>query len=272
LTDTNGGSIFPASDTTDSNGNASTVYTSNVVSAQDGVSVKATVRDTISVNDTVKLTVADRELFIALGTGNTIEEIDVTNYNKQFSVFVTDVDSTPVENVELTVSAVPKTYYKGRWVQLYDDAGTFISWVTRSVTRTDTGETENPYIYTLQSSGPKDCVNEDGNIDGILDSGEDINKDGALTPGNVVAALGNLVTDDEGKAIIDIRYPQSYGSWVDIDLIVSAKVNGTEAQTQTTFTLSTSSEDVLDEDVGPPTAGIGSEGPFGEVNLCSIAD
>ncbi|XPF95961.1 beta strand repeat-containing protein [Colwellia sp. RE-S-Sl-9] len=269
LTDTNGGSIFPASATTDSNGNASTVYTSNAVSAQNAVSIKAVVRDTIgttNVSDTVTLTVADRELFITLGTGNTIEEIDITNYNKQFSVFVTDVDSTPVENVELTVSAVPKTYYKGSWIRLYDIGGTFVRWITASNLTFDVDGNLTGY------DGSFACANEDGNINGILDAGEDTNGNGALTPGNVVGALGNIVTDDQGKAIIDIRYPQSSGSWADIDLIVSAKVNGTESQTKTTFTLSTSAEDILDEDVTPPTAGIGLNSPFGYVNNCNTAN
>ena len=266
LTDTNGGSIFPASATTDSNGNASTVYTSNAVSAQDAVSIKATVRDNQSVNDTVTLTVADRELFIALGTGNTIQEIDDTNYNKQFSVFVTDVDSTPVENVDLTVSAVPKTYYKGTWIRLYDTAGTFVRWVTASNVSFDPDGNVTSY------NGSFPCPNEDENIDGILDAGEDTNGNGALTPGNVVAALGNIVTDDEGKAIIDIRYPQSYGSWADIDLVVSARVNGTESSARTVFTLPTSAEDILDEDVTPPTSSIGVNSPFGYESNCNVAD
>jgi|GEM_PF-411555 len=449
LTDTSSGSIFPASAVTDSNGTASTVYTSNTVSAQNSVSIKAIVRETPIVNDVVALTVADRELFISLGTGNEIEEIDTTNYNKKFSVFVTDVDSTPVKNVELTVSAVPKTYYKGFWTRIYDAAGTFLSWQTVGGVTTDTIPTEvssphqciNEDINTngildksedLNNNGLLDLnlnedldgdgrldiaedfnnnnvldtnlnedlnpngilevslsedfnrngildisINEDKNNDSILDEGEDLNRngvldtalnedlnrngvldtslnedlnrngrldtnfsedldndgrldtkedlnnnnildtalnedlngnnvldffvtedknnngildfgedlnennqlddytdedfngDGALTPGNVVAALGNLITDDEGKAVIDIRYPQSYGSWVNIELIVSAKVTGTESTIRTVFTLSTLSSDILDEDISPPTSSIGLNGPFGAAQDCA---
>lgn len=153
LTDTNGGSIFPASATTDSNGTASTVYTSNAVSALNEVSIKAVVRDTPAVNDVVVLTVGDRELFISLGTGNQLEEIDITNYRKQFSVFVTDVDSTPQEGVELTVSAVPKSYYKGQWFRFYDAAGTFLSWGAA-------GERLSTGFPTL-ASDKHECINED---------------------------------------------------------------------------------------------------------------
>lgn len=251
LTDTNGGSILPATAVTDSNGSASTVYTSNSVSAQDGVSITATVQEDTSLTDTVTLTVAERELFIALGTGNEIVEVDITTYNKQYTVFVTDVDSTPRENVELTVSAVPKSYYKGEWVAVLDDSGEFARWTAG---------------YTAK------CANEDLNVDGVLDDGEDINGSGTLTPGNVVSASGEVTTDAQGRAIIDILYAQSHALWVDVDLIVSAKVAGTESFSHTIFNLPVSGADVSSEDVAPPTSGIGLDGPFGVIGDCTVVD
>ena len=112
LDDVTGGSIFPAFAVTDSNGSASTVYTSNNTSAHEGISIKATVRGSPEISDTANITVADREVFIALGTGNTILNTDDTTYNKQYSVFVTDIDSNPIANVDLTVSAIPKVLSK----------------------------------------------------------------------------------------------------------------------------------------------------------------
>ena len=98
LTDTSGGAIFPASAVTDSNGSASTVYTSNSTSVHDGVAIEATVRDTPTIKDEVLLTVAERPAFITLGTGNTIIiGEDETTYIKKYSVFVTDIDSKPIE-------------------------------------------------------------------------------------------------------------------------------------------------------------------------------
>ena len=256
LTDTNGGTIFPASAVTDSNGSASTIYTSNNVSAQNGVSVQATVRDNPSRTDAVTLTVADRELFIALGTGNDLIEISSTDYNKQYSVFVTDVDSNPVENVNLTVSAIPNTFYKGRWRRKYDGLE-FLFWLAE-------GEIEDNAKFP--------CANEDDNLDGILDPGEDTNGDLFLTPGNVVAALGEVTTDEQGGAVIDILYPQSFGTWVDITLTLSTQVNGTESSTTTIFTLPVLSTDVLNEDVDPPLSSIGYNGPFGLLANCSNAN
>jgi hypothetical protein len=251
LSGTSSGNILPASAVTDSNGSASTVYTSSAVSAQDGISITATVKSEPSISDVVTLTVADRELFIALGTGNDLIEPDSTSYNKQYSVFVTDVDSTPQEGVTLKVSAVPNNYYKGQWVKLLDENGDFASW--------------GPSYSTVPP-----CPNEDLNIDGILDVGEDTNGNGLLTPGNVVSATGEVTTNEFGQAIIDIRYAQSFATWVDVNLVVSAKVSGTESSTQTRFTLSVLASDVLDEDISPPNSGIGLIGPFGLLGDCTV--
>ncbi|GAA6173037.1 hypothetical protein NBRC116592_27070 [Colwellia sp. KU-HH00111] len=281
LTDVNGGSIFPATAVTDSNGYASTTYTSNAVSAQDGIEIKATVRDKPTVNDTVTLTVADRELFIAIGTGNEVEETDDgTTYTKKFVAFVTDVDSNPVTNQKLTISAVPHRFYKGQWVQMYKDTAKekFISWVTAGLVRSDLGRA--PAI-----PGDWDpvhaCINEDTDIDGVLDEDEDTNNDGRLTPGNVLSSLAAVstdgeetatveaVTDSEGKIVIDLVYPQSFGHWVDVNIIVSGSVKGTESSAKTTFTLPVAASDVQSEFISPPTANVGAKGPFGLLPDCT---
>ncbi len=245
LNGTSSGEILPASAVTDSNGSASTVYTSNTISSQNGISITATVKEEPSISDTVTLTVADRDLFITLGTGNELIEVDSTTFNKQYVAFVTDVDSaSPAKNTVLTISAVPQGYRKGFWSQALDPDGSFKSWFT-NVTAT--------------------CGNEDLNADGVLDVGEDINGDGRLTPGNVAAVIGEVITDDQGSALIDIKYPQNFGGWVNVNLIVSAKVGGTESTNQTTFILPALLEDVLNEDA-PPPQGVS---PFGFSNDCS---
>lgn len=249
LTDTNGGTIFPASAVTDSNGNASTIYTSTSTSANNGVAVTATVRDMPTATDTVTLTVADREVFIALGTGNTIENVDETTYNKKYSVFVTDIDSNPIPNASLTVSAIPSAYIKGVWVVVLKD-----------------GEFDH---YATQPSAV--CINEDIDNDGILSGTEDINNNGRLTPGNIVNALGEVTTDDKGRAVIDITYAEVFGHWAYIDLIVSTKVNGTESFAKAEFILPVASEDVTEED-NPPASFLGGTSPFGSASTCSNAN
>jgi hypothetical protein len=253
LDDITGGSIFPAFAITDSNGSASTIYTSNSTSAHEGISIKATVRGASEIFDTANITVADREVFIALGTGNTILNTDETTYNKQYSVFVTDIDSNPVANVDLTVSAIPKVYHKGIWGAVFDAEGNFASWT--------------PFIAAT-------CANEDINTNGILDDllyEEDTNGNQQLTPGNIVNAQGTVTTDAQGRGLIDIEYGEVYAGWVDIDLIVSTRVNGTETFASTVFRLKASASDILDEDVTPATF-IWPFGPFGSSGSCSDAD
>jgi hypothetical protein len=259
LTDTSGGTIFPASAVTDSNGSASTVYTSNSTSAQNSISVEALVNGT-NISTTVDLTVADRELFISLGTGNTITEPDESNYLHKYSVFVTDVDSNAVANVDLTISAIPQNYYKGFWAGFYEK-DEFVLWGVNGL--------KGPIINGLGSFDAKKCLNEDINFNGILDQGEDTNNDGRLTPGNIVVADGNVTTDENGMAIINIRYPQSFGAWVDIRLIASTKVTGSESSTQTVFTLSVAASDINTEEITPPNQGIGLRGPFGYLLDCT---
>lgn len=263
LEDISGGEIFPATAVTDSNGSASTVYSSNNTSAQNGVAITATVIDNISVTDTVNLTVADRELFITLGTGNTLEELGSTDYIKEYSVFVTDVDSNPVANVDLTISLIPDEYYKGYWVKLYD-GDEFIEWVTNAV------DGDVQVSIPPVRVDPISCDNEDINLNGILDVGEDTNTDVVLTPGNVAVAEGTVTTDENGRAIVQITYGQSYARWVNINLIASAKVTGSESSNQTIFTLPVLATDINDEDLSPPRQGVGREGPFGGAQDCSV--
>jgi len=260
LEDISGGSIFPATAVTDSSGSASTVYTSNSTSAKDNVSITAIVEDTPTITDVATLTVAERELFISLGTGNDLEELDSTDYIKEYSVFVTDVESNAIPNVELTVSAIPENYYKGLWVPTYDGAD-FVLWYALGE-----GSTNTPGPIYLNKTK---CSNEDVNLDGILDEGEDFNGDGKLTPGNIVSVIDPDVTDENGRSIIKVVYPQSYGAWLDVKLIVSGKVTGTEGSSQAIFTLPVSVDDINVEDVSPPSQGIGTRGPFGMSNVCS---
>lgn len=269
LYDVSGGEIFPATNVTDSNGLATTVYTSNTVSSSNGVAIGACTdtsgdqsnctnsRDTRSnnnslddtysctvngkdcVSDGVAITVAERELFITAGLGNALAEPTPQEYQYDVPVYVTDVNSNPIAGVELSISAVPTHYAKGVWVQEIDfEDDSFIKWVPqRSVT----------------------CTNEDIDRDGVLDTlvngdgfDEDRNGNGVLDPGNIVRTQGNFVTDENGSTMISIVYPQSYAAWVDLDFVVSAKMAGTEHSRTLRITLPVLQDDVTDEKF-PPT-------------------
>lgn len=237
--DVSGGTISPNQATTDRSGIASTVYTSNAVSSFEAVKVYATVADTPSVSDFTSLTVGDRAFDISIGTGRLIEAPEQSSYSKEFSVFVTDPDSNPVPDAQMTFSAPPVkfidggVYRKGTWG--YDkDNSLWIQIITAT------------------------CANEDIDGNGILDEGEDLNNDGQLTPGNVVSIPSSGTTDENGQVIINILYAKQFGAWVDVEVSVKAESAGSESSESQKFSLPVSAADLIVVASPPPSSPYGS--------------
>ncbi len=282
LYDVGGGELFPATDTTDSNGLATTIYTSNTVSSLNGVVVVGCTDtegaesncsisrddqgDSNSLNDTyncqlsggnclvddVSLTVAERELFINVGLGDALGEASEQEYLYEIPVSVTDVNSNPIAGVELTVSAVPTYYRKGFWVKELDDADEFVKWVPQTTVS---------------------CTNEDVDRDGILDVeengvgiNEDRNNNNVLDPGNMVTVLGNFVTDSQGSSLLSIRYAQSSAIWIVVEFVVSAKMAGTEHSSKLEFSLPIINDAVTDEKFPPRSSLFGTSNSCTDVN------
>ncbi len=243
--DTSGGSLSSPTAVTDGSGIASVIYTSNAVSSQDFVRVFAEVSDNTSITDFTTLTVGDRAFDITLGTGRDIQSPDEASYLKEFAVFVSDADSNPVSNASLSVASTPVkfnlggVYRKGVWV-----------W--------------DPVAEIWEPVSTIECPNEDINGNGILDAGEDTNNDGLLTPGNVAISSDEVITDDNGQATVEIRYPKQFGAWADIELRVSGQSNGSESVQSQDFTLTVAASDVTEESSPPP------RNPFGTIADCSV--
>ena len=255
--DVSGGEIFPASAVTDSNGLASTVYTSLNVTTENGISISATEPDS-GIATSINLTVADRAQFISIGTGNIIESPDETSYLKKFTVFVTDANSNPVSDVELTVTGTPVKYtellepnallsdpnyqvirpafYKGYWAA-FPSREDFEFWTA---------------VRTIG------CANEDIDDDAIEDPNEDTNGDGGLTPGNILSIDGDIVTDENGQAIIELRYAKTFAAWGQVKITASTPVSGSESQASQYFILSASAADLREEATPPNTNTFGS--------------
>lgn len=255
--DVSGGELFPPVATSDSNGLASTVYTSNTVTNEDAITITAT-ESLGGLSASTNLTVADRAQFISIGTGNQIEVPTDSSYLKRFSVFVTDANSNPVDNVELTVTGTPVKYtelidpnaevgeddyqeirpafFKGYWMP-FPSQDAFQYWVS------------------VQTIG---CANEDVDDDAILDPSEDINGDGNLTPGNIVSITGNIVTDENGQAEIELRYPKTFAAWVTIKITVSTPVTGSESRVSQFYRLGAAASDLTIESTPPNTPPFGT--------------
>ena len=245
--DVSGGNISVNQATTDRSGIASTVYQSNAVSTFEAVKVYATVDDDQSISDFTSLTVGDRAFDISIGTGRLIEIPTDSSYSKEFSVFVTDPDSNPVENVNLTFSATPEkfalggVYRKGFWVY-------------------------NEDIDVWQTFVTAVCANEDVDGNGILDAAEDTNGDGQLTPGNVASIPATGLTDENGQMLVDISYAKQFGAWVDITIAVNGESAGSEASETQNFSLGVAASDLTDEASPPPSS------PYGVGLNCNDID
>ena len=242
LQDVTGGQLSVATAITDSQGRAQTFYTSSsTTSANNGVVITATVQSNPTIFRSVALTVAQRELFLSIGTGNSIFEPNTAQYRKEFIVQVTDSQGNGVEGVTVQAGILSNAYFKGFW--FYDIIAS--GWV-QNVT-----------------AGP--CLEEDVNRNGVLDAGEDANMSGRIEAGNiatVVAQTGNggtFISDAGGFGIIDVYYPQDHAGWVHVTLAATTSVQGTEFAESSNFVLPISGEDVDDENEAPP----GVISPFG---------
>jgi hypothetical protein len=246
LQDVTGGQLSVATAVTDSQGRAQTFYTSSsTTSANSGVIITATVQSNPTIFRSVALTVAQRELFLSIGTGNSIFEPNSAQYRKEFVVQVTDSQGNGVEGVTVQAGILSNAYFKGFW--FYDIIGS--SWV-QNVT-----------------AGP--CLDEDVNRNGVLDAGEDANMSGRIEAGNIATVVaqngngGTFISDAGGFGIIDVFYPQDHSRWVHVTLEATTSVQGTEFAESSNFVLTISGEDVDDENESPP----GAVSPFGSGGL-----
>jgi hypothetical protein len=243
LTDVTGGSLSVAQATTNSQGRAQTVYrASTTTSSVNGVRIDTSIQGFPGVTDSVFLTVAQRELFISIGTGNEIEEPNTAQYRKEWIVQVTDAQGNGVANASVTFSIHSERYWDG--FRTFPVGAT--SWQT--------------------TTGPAGgCLDEDkltGNPsfdrNGVLDAGEDNNMNGRIEAGNIASAVANtggggtLTTDVNGFGLIDVYWPQEYAYYLEVTLEARTSVQGTEFTESTTFLLDGAASDFNSATVAPP--------------------
>lgn len=231
--DTSSGKLSPNSGVTDSRGVATTVFTSEAVSSNEAVRVTATVADTPAVSGFTDLTVGARAFDITIGTGNfiVVPEGDNTTYMKEFAVFVSTSNGTPAKDVRLTASVMPLpltlggSYSKGYW-----------QW--------------NAILEVWEPIVTVTCDNEDINADGVLDAGEDTNNDTFLTPG-IIGTLkfadNNNVTDENGRATLEYRYPKDRAPWTSVVIQVNSESARSEDAEDQRYRLDYSAEEANNE-------------------------
>lgn len=239
VVDGSNGLLSPGSAVTDAGGIASVQFISGPLStANNGVVIQATAQGS-SVSGTASLTVNSQALFIAIATGNVVGSLDVTTYEKEFSVYVTDANGAPAANRVVNLSYFPDRYGKGT-----------LTW--------------NGKVWTYDTLTV--CQNEDLNRNGILNIGEDVNADGKLFPGiPVVVSPASVTTGANGFATFKLRYGENQVPWIFGTITARAAVGGTESVKAQVYDIEGQSTDFSNESVAP--AGVVS--PYGQSSVCT---
>lgn len=247
VVDGSNGIISPGSSVTDANGIAISQFIPGALTTQNnGVVIQASVPGTGIVGNAV-LTVSGQALFISIATGNLIGNLDDNVYEKEFSVYVTDVNGAPAANRVVNLSVWADSYGKG----------------TLSPPAATGGAGSWSYSTT-----PTFCLNEDANRNGILDPGENDkvgdNANGKLEPGLPVAITPFVTTAANGFATFTLRYGENFANWVTTTITARTLVGGTESVKTQQYFLAASLPDM--QGAAAPAS---QRSPFGVVQDCT---
>lgn len=192
----------------------------------------------------VKLTIAQQALFVRISTNNEIQKVDNNlNYEKLFSVSVTDAAGRGVPGVQVTPRLLPEWYFKGAYVL-----------------PPSTGDWTRPT--------PVSCRNEDKNFNGVLDLGDvNENTDAFVWPGQAAAISidNNGRTDGTGFVILRVKYGQRFATWAQYQVEARASVGGTEGLATMSYGLSAATDDIKNRNATPGF----QTSPFGTAAVCS---
>jgi hypothetical protein len=228
---------------TDPLGQARAIFTAgSLPSGQTSASIQVRARTLDSDKTaTFNIVVGGTAGSVVIGQATHITDTgSVTQYTLPMSVLVADSNGNPVPaGTVVSLSAWPENYRLGSWRPLDTAGGS--NCVPTSGPDTNIGVDANgdgvedndyQYVFTVED-------NEDANENLILDSGEDGNLDGSLTPPNSSSGTlpSSVVTDANGVANFNLIYLKQYAVWVDIRVRATTLVQGTEANSQVIFTL-----------------------------------
>ena len=199
---------------------------------------------------------------VVLGTRNEIFELGILQYQTPFVVQVTDADSNPAPGATVTFKLKPLSFFKGDYI----------------ATDTDNDLLAEPDQWVPTASAPE-CITEDTNGNGALDSGEDIDGDLVLDPSNsatitahpdktptIVPGTATLVTDENGFGYLAVTYPKSEAAWVRMQMTAEVQDSLPGNTVTHTFMLQVLLADVQDLTVAPPG---GQTSPYGNAADCS---
>src|SRR5699024_2468848 len=183
---------------------------------------------------TTTITVSKEAVYTTLAFGNKLSS-DNIYYTVRGSISVMDGSGRAVPNKEVSIKSYATEYAQGKYCLL----NSTVTYQEKKVG----GVLPTPKVFaeTLPYSQQSGWFpTEDANYNYILDKdkipNEDKNDNGSLEAINPVAIIGgtvsddgySFVTDDEGRADFEIRYPVRYSNWVKVRFDASTFLNGSE--------------------------------------------
>ncbi|WP_158676688.1 hypothetical protein [Psychrobacter sp. Marseille-P5312] len=285
--DSSAGRLSAATAVTNSRGEARVVYQANASSPIGGVVINARLLDnTFGVPEkTTNITVSKESVYTTLAFGNKLSSDDIY-YTVRGSISVMDGSGRAVPNQEVSIKSYATQYAQGR-VCLLDSTVTYQAADIKEKDENgqDITTTPEPKVFSekspvfLQSEW---ITTEDLNYNYTLDQDEDIDKNvdangnivignKQLDPINPVAIIGGTVsedgytfiTDDEGRADFEIRYPLRYSNWVKVRFDASTFVNGSENTQSINYQLPSEVNDLSISGTSLVTPWIDNASPFG---------
>lgn len=266
--DSTGGGISPTSDVTDSEGRAQSVYSStSTVSSTDGITIQATVSGYPSIIKTINLTVSGTATSIIAGLANQVSPETPASYAHPGTVLVVDSGGNPVEGAQVDIKLVPTYYDKGHRTLGTEDYWFATSSITGGNTSLNLSCQSEDTLTGLQQydlNGTLDSEDTDG--DGIIDITEDRNGNGFLDPSGVATVETDLITNESGYAVFNVRYPKDNADWAQVRLIITARTATSESTKILNFVL-----EPLASDIQGTTGIVGVVSPWGDGGIWTPA-
>ncbi len=255
LQDSTNGSLSSASATTDTQGQASVTYTASTgSSAPNGVIVTAQVQNT-GITGTTTLTVGGQTVFLSLGTGNTIVELNQTQYELPYTVQAVDAAGNGVSGVHVTFSIQSVAYAPGR---MFWHPAPLNSWYASDDYTVTSTYLQAGFCHPTTVNEYNGAINPTPPPAGVTPVVTKI-------PGSVASTdVGAADTISNGTAPVNVIYPKDHAFWVIASLTATATVSGTQSSTTAIFTLPGALTDYATQTIAPP----GQFSPYGSSTTC----
>ncbi|MCG3879109.1 hypothetical protein [Psychrobacter sp. Ps6] len=278
--DSSAGRLSAATAITDSKGQARVVYLANASSPINGVTLNARLlNDPNNIGSkSTTITVSKDAVYTTLTFANKISSDDIY-YTVRGSISVMDGSGQAVANKEVSIKSYAVEYAQGR-VCLLDSSTSYQG--ANIVDGEGNISTPEPKTFSEKSAillRSNWITSEDSpEYNYILDNDDDVNNNGVLDTINPVAIIGgtfaddgySFITDAEGRADFQVRYPIRYSNWVKVRFDASTFLNGSENTQSLNYSLPylDGDLDIVDDTLFSPW--IADASPFGPGNATCV--